>query len=926
MILPEFSVPLLLGNPHFRYFLVGLRGTTPSSAISRATSLQVRHKHQLSQGSGGVKVTYESMAKQRLVIIDGYSLLYRAFFATRFLSTSDGRPTNALYSFTNMLFYLLENVRPNAIVVAFDAPGKTFRHAEYAEYKGTRRETPPELTAQFPVARDLMAALGVPTIELTGYEADDVVGTISRKAAEAGYDSTIVTGDLDSLQLVDENVSVLTSKVGVTDTVTYTPEKVQERYGFGPELVPDYKAIVGDTSDNIPGVPGIGEKGATTLIQAFGPIETILERFAEVDPKFQKKIEPVIEQMKQSKWLATIDCNAPIEYDFKPFVLSENQMAAAKAMMEQLEFKSQVRRADGVLGRYVEGRQDEEPIEVKTESLNAQTSDLKSLDALKGWVAGRPYAIHFQISEAQTSMFDEPTQEAFVAIGNQVRRVSQKDGEALLRANPALAAIHDAKPTFKRLELFVPAGFDTSLAGFVLQPGRSVYGLRELLQGYLEVTPANAADLAAGIGFLREEMGAKLAKESQTSVLTEIEQPLTPVLASLETAGISANPGFFREFSKSLQVDIDRLQSHVWELAGQEFNIGSPKQLGEVLFEKLEIPGPKKTKTGYATGAEVLQSLALMHPICSEVLSWRELSKLKSTYADALPRMIRSDGRIHTTYNQTGAATGRISSNDPNLQNIPTRTELGRQIRRAFVAAPGFELLSLDYSQIELRVLAHMSQDEALVHAFSEGEDVHTITAALMYNMPSGDVTREMRGYSKLLNYAVLYGVTDFGLANQLGGNFSVGEAKALIEQYNTRFPRIKGFTDAIVAEARSKGFTTTLCGRRRYFPDIHAANRNERMYAERQAMNAPIQGTAADMIKLAMIKVQPMLEGKRTRMLLTVHDELVFELDPAERDLIEPIRHVMETALPLDVPVEVDAKVGANWSEMTPIPRQPVS
>lgn len=863
------------------------------------------------------------MAAKRLVVIDGYSLLYRAFFATRYLSTSDGRPTNALYSFTNMLFYLLENIRPDAIVVAFDAPGKTFRHAEFSEYKGTRKETPPELTAQFPVARELMSALGIPSIEETGYEADDIVGTISRLGEENGYETTIVTGDLDSLQLVDEKVSVLTSKVGVTDTVTYTPEKVFERYGFGPELVPDYKSIVGDTSDNIPGVPGIGEKGATTLLQRFGTIENMLEHFDEVEEKFRKKIEPVVEQMKKSKWLATIDRHCPVQYDFKPFVLTPNQLEAAKAMLESLEFKSHVRRADGVLGRYREGASEEtETVSVHEVSLAAHAEDVRSAEELARWIGDAAPAVLYHSVEAQASIFDEPEQRAFFAVGMEVRRCSAEVGDAYLARAYSKATFHDAKPIAKRLGILEPCGFDTLLAGFVLQSGRSSYPLRDLIQGYLEAAPATAEELVAGLGLLRGEMAPKLEKEGQTSVLTDIEQPLTPVLAALETAGIAANPAFLVDFSRSLQGEIEQIQARIYELAGFEFNIASPKQLGEALFEKLEIPGPKKTKTGYGTGAEILQLLAPTYPICAEVLNYRELTKLKSTYADALPRLVREDGRIHTTYNQTGAATGRISSNDPNLQNIPTRTELGRKIRKAFVAAPGYELLSLDYSQIELRVLAHMCKDEALVRAFSEGEDVHTVTASLMYGVPLDLVAREMRGYSKLLNYAVLYGVTDFGLANQLGGNFSVAEAKALIEQYNTRFPKIKGFTDAIVAEARSKGFTTTLCGRRRYFPDIHAANRNERMYAERQAMNAPIQGTAADMIKIAMIRVQELLKGKRTRMLLTVHDELVFELHPDERDLIEPIRHAMETALPLDVPVEVDAKIGNDWSAMTPVSR----
>lgn len=860
------------------------------------------------------------MSGKRLVVIDGYSLLYRAFFATRYLSTADGRPTNALYSFTNMLFYLLENVQPEAIVVAFDAPGKTFRHAEFSEYKGTRKDTPPELKSQFPVSRELMAALGIPTIELTGFEADDIVGTISRLGEENGYDTTIVTGDLDSLQLVDDHVSVLTSRIGVTDTVTYTPQAVHDRYGFGPELVPDYKAIVGDTSDNIPGVPGIGEKGATAILQQFGTIENVLSRFDELDPKFQKKIEPVKDQMVKSKWLATIDRNVPITYDFKPFILDPNQLEAAKAMMESLEFRNLLKRADGVLGRYLHGAVKTESVAVKEETFELNQSEEANFERLCAWIGSKPFSIYFDSAIAQPDMFSEAQRVAYVCIANEVKIAPEDIGLQLLRERFAQAILHDAKHLVKQLGLSIRPHADTMISGFVLQSGRSSYSLRDLISGYMDITPATPADLAAGIYRLNTVLSDRAEKEGQTKIVEEVEVPLIPILAEIEQTGIKTEPAFLGELSKSLQVEIHRVASLVYELAGQEFNIGSPKQLGEILFDKLQIPGPKKTKTGYATGAEILQLLAAEHPICAEVMNWREYSKLKSTYADALPRMIRKDGRIHTTYSQTVAATGRLSSVDPNLQNIPIRTELGRQIRKAFVADKGYRLLSLDYSQIELRVLAHMCHDEALCEAFNTGVDVHTVTASLMYGVPREEVSREQRMYSKTLNYAVLYGVTEYGLANQLGGAFSIGEAKALIQQYNERFPQIKGFTDSIIAEARSKGFTTTLWGRRRYFPDIHAANRNMRLYSERQAMNAPLQGTAADMMKIAMIKVAKSLENRKTKMLLTVHDELVFELDPSEWDLVEVIRNDMENALPLDVPVEVDAKIGENWAEMEPI------
>jgi DNA polymerase-1 len=866
------------------------------------------------------------MPEKRLVIIDGYSLLFRAFFATRYLSTSDGRPTNALFGLTSMLFTLFERVKPDAIVMAMDAPGKTFRHAEYSEYKGTRRETAPELLEQIPHAYELVRALGIPIIEATGYEADDVVGTISRMAEENGYNTTIVSGDLDQLQLVDECVSVMTNRQGVTDVVIYDPEAVKARYGIEPTQLPDWKAIVGDTSDNIPGVPGIGEKGATTLLQAHGSIESILENFDQVEPKFAKKIDPVKDQMVQSKRLATIVRDVPLEYDFEPFKVDANELEAAKAMLEQFEFRTHLKRLPQVLAPYMEGFETgaTATAAVSDERIEVSVRPIDSAEQLREWVGDRNYALLFESVAAQASMFEEPTRIAYVAIGGEVAKTSEALALELFAANPCQAITFDAKALYKKIpRTFQAPCFDAMLAGYVLQSGRSGYALRDLVQGYLDLTPpTEMAEMASALYLLREVMGERLQKESQTSVLETIEQPLVPVLAEMEQYGITVSSDYLREYSKQLQVSIDQTAIKVFELAGQEFNIGSPKQLGEILFEKLELPGPKKTKTGYATGAEVLQVLAPTYPICTEILNWRELTKLKSTYADSLPKMIAEDGRIHTSYNQTVAATGRLSSNDPNLQNIPVRTELGRQIRKAFVPKPGCQLLSLDYSQIELRVLAHMCGEPALVAAFNEHEDVHATTASLMFNVGLEDVSKEQRRYAKLLNFAVLYGVTDFGLANQLGGSFSVAEARALIQQYNERLPTIKAFMESIIQEARSKGFTTTLSGRRRYFPDIHAQNRNERLYAERQAMNAPIQGTAADMIKIAMIKVRDALAGSPVCMLLQVHDELVFEMPEGEMHAIELIRNQMEQALPLNVPVVVDAKVGANWLEMDEVKR----
>ncbi len=863
------------------------------------------------------------MSTKRLIIIDGYSLLFRAFYATRYLSTADGRPTNALYGFTTMVFALLEKQRPDAIVVALDHPAKTFRHTEYAAYKGTRKETAPELISQLDESRQLLSALGIPQIELIGYEADDIVGTISKRAEENGYLTSIITGDLDSLQLVDECVQVITPRQGVTEIMSYGPAEVVEKLGVPPHQVIDFKAIKGDTSDNIPGVPGIGEKGAAELITTFGSVEGILERFAEVPEKYRKKIEPAVEQMKLSKWLATIDRNVPIEYDFKPFKLSTDQLEAAKKFLESFELKSSVRACDRVLGPYVDGFEHgvHAHVEVVSEKLAFTSREVGSFLMLKSTINSQAYGIHLATLPTD-DLFDENAEKAFISVGREVLVTSKADGIRLFQTFPTQAVAHDAKGLYKAAGVFDKSvGFDSLIAGYVLQSGRSNYVLGDLVQGYTDYSaPESPEETAAALLPLRDAMKARLEKEDQLRVLETVELPLTPILAEMETDGIRADKEQLREFSKELSVAIEVSTKKIYEYAGQEFTIGSPKQLGEILFDKMQIPGATKTKTGYATGAEILQQLSPTYEIAGEVLTWRELTKLRSTYAEALQAQIGSDGRIHTTYSQTIAATGRISSNDPNLQNIPIRTELGRSIRKAFIAAEGYTLASFDYSQIELRVLAHMCGEPALVHAFAEHEDVHTATAKLMFHVE--EPTKQQRGYAKTLNYAVLYGVTDFGLANQLGGGFSRAEAKELINLYNERFPTVKGFTQSVIEEARSKGFTTTLTGRRRYFPDIHAAKFAERQYAERQAMNAPIQGTAADMLKLAMLHVRAKLEGSGTRMLLNVHDELVFELKDGESGLIEPIRSLMENSLPMKVPVEVDAKLGSNWNEMTIVSR----
>lgn len=861
--------------------------------------------------------------QKKLVIIDGYSLLFRAFYSVRFLNTSTGRPTNALFGFVSMLFYLLENERPDAIVVALDAPGKTFRDAEYPEYKGTRKETPAELVSQLKESREVIGAFNIPCIELTGYEADDVVGTIARQAEAKGYDTTIVTGDLDSLQLVDGSVQVMTTLRGVTETKVYDIAAVQERYGFGPSLVPDYKALVGDTSDNIPGVPGIGDKTAKILISDFGGIEQIIHHMDDIPDKFSKKLKGNEPQMIKSKWLATINCEAPIEYDFAPYQFPAELIADTKALLHTLEFKNHLKRFDLVLGPYMDSPA-KAVVEISNDALEFSTIEqAQTLDQLVGWTGGKPFAIAEPSKPEQGSLLEEDIQgDAYVCVGRDVRRTSWENAKKLFFLHPDKAMVADSKVFFAEspFETLTPAKFDARIAAYVLQSGRSNYDLADIAQGYLDISmPQTPQEKAAALPLLADVLPERAKAEGQDFILDQVEMPLVPLLAEMEGLGIKVSRSELSELSKQLKESIEQIQARIYDIAEEEFNISSPKQLGVILFEKLMLPGGKKTKTGWGTSAEILEPLALDHEIVAEILAYRHATKLKSTYADALPLQIAGDGRVHTTFNQTVAATGRLSSINPNLQNIPVRTDQGQEIRKAFQADEGNVLLSFDYSQIELRVLAHMSGEPSLVRAFQENSDVHAITAAQMYGIDPKDVSKEQRRQAKILNFAGIYGVFPAGLARQLGPGFTIKDATQLLEQYNARFPGVKDFSKSIIDQAKSTGYTTTLDGRRRYLGEIHAGNATVRNAAERQAMNAPIQGTAADMIKIAMLKTRQVLEGTSCKMLLQVHDELLFELPESDLAIAEQIRSAMVTARELNVPVVVDAKVGKNWRDMSP-------
>lgn len=877
------------------------------------------------------------MDRPTLVVIDGHSLLYRGFYATRPLTTSDGRPTNAVYSFTNMLLSLLEQVKPNAIVVAFDSPAPTFRHEAFADYKAHRRETPDEFRPQVAMTQALLEAIGIPVLAEEGLEADDLVGSLTRFAVEQGYNVLIFTGDRDQLQLIGDHVRVCAPVRGVSDFKIFDSESVKEQYGLTPEQIPDLKALQGDPSDNIPGVPGIGEKTAVKLLKQFGTVENLLMRLDQVpDEKLRTRIAEHADQIRKSKMLATILQEAPLRLNEIPdFVLTQDHLKRLQAVLEDYEFRTILKRLPQLVQRFGENRS--LPIVSLRETLTPEVvhnPDERTLARLlegHGHVAirmaGRLH--HARSAELHALVLaTEPNRAIVIDWGAQL--FPPEPLVRLLTDTQRIQIGWDTKTELlitKAIELErVPPTFDALLAAYLWQPNRAQYSLEWLTEELLDhALPEDAQALPASVCALWQLypiLHERLIQEAVQIVFETIEMPLVPILAEMEWHGIRVDVPYLKELSAQLEAQINQVAEAIYALAGEPFNISSPKQLGTILFEKLRLPTVKKTKTGYSTDAEVLQTLMGQHPIVPKIIEYRELSKLRSTYAEALPKLVNpATGRIHTKLNQTVTATGRLSSSEPNLQNIPIRTESGRAIRRAFIAEEGYCLLSLDYSQIELRILAHMSQDPMLLKAFERGEDIHTTTASILFGVPLEQVDSEMRRKAKTVNYAVLYGMSDYGLSQELG--IPVGEAKAIITHYFQRFPQIKAFTDQILEEARRTGYVRTLLGRKRPIPELHSANRNERLAAERAAINMPFQGTAADIMKLAMIRVANRLSKEQSpaRLLLQVHDELLLEtLVGTEVSVAQMVAHEMEQAYTLRVPLTVERKVGTNWRDMNPI------
>lgn len=852
--------------------------------------------------------------ERKLVLLDANGLVYRAFYALPYFTTSDGRPTNAVYGFTTMLLKVLEEEHPTHIAAAFDRPAPTFRHAAYKPYKAHRAQMPDDLRPQVHLVREVCQAFGVPVFEVEGFEADDLIATLARQAEEAGFDVLVVTGDLDLLQIASDRTKVLVTSRGLTDTTLYDAQRVRERFGIAPHQLPDLKALRGDPTDNLPGVPGIGEVTAARLLAQFGTVEALLARLEEVPPNLRERLERVRDQILRGKELATLVRDVPIKPEWESLRIRPPDRERLRALFRALEFKSLLER----LG--IESLQEEAGHYTRAEDW---TPGAASWVAVALHTEGKPM-------EGRThgvALASRPGEATYVAF-----EPSIPPGVGAVLTSEAPKVSQDAKGELIRLRRLGlrPQGFafDVGLASYVLNPGRRSHDLRtvawEQIGWRLDHGEPWQAVCREADALLRVKgpLEAAMREREVERVYWEIEMPLVEVLAEMELSGVAIDVPYLQELSRELRARLRDLAHQIYTLAGMEFNLSSPKQLAFVLFEKLGLPPLKKTKTGYSTDAEVLEALASHHEIVAKILEHRELQKLLSTYVDVLPGLVHpSTGRVHTTFNQTGTATGRLSSQDPNLQNIPIRTEEGRKIRRAFIAEPGNLLLSADYNQIELRILAHVSGDPALQEVFRSGRDIHAEVASELFGIPKEQLGPEHRRVAKVINYGIVYGISPYGLAQRIGT--SPAEAERYIQRYFTTFPGVYAYVQRTIAEARRTGYVTTLLGRRRYLPDLHSRNRTVREAAERAAVNTPIQGSQADLIKLAMIRIhrEAMSRMPGARMILQVHDELLFEV-PTEhvRALSLAVAEVMRNAFVLSVPIEVDVRAGPNWRDLEPL------
>ncbi|MEH6937581.1 DNA polymerase I [Bacillus sp. JJ664] len=874
--------------------------------------------------------------KKKLILIDGNSIAYRAFFALPLLSNDKGVHTNAIYGFTMMLMKILEDEKPTHMLVAFDAGKTTFRHSTFKEYKGGRQKTPPELSEQFPLVRQLLDTYGIARYELENYEADDIIGTLAQQASKEDYEVKVISGDRDLLQLVDEQVTVSMTKKGITEVEEFTPAAILDKYELTPEQIVDMKGLMGDKSDNIPGVPGIGEKTAIKLLKQFKTVEGVYENIDEVSgAKLLQNLSENKEQALMSKELATINTDSPIELTVNDTLRPDAEMDKVAEFFKSLGFTSLLTK----LGVSLENEPTEELEEIKFDVLETISEDHLSNDSsLIVEMVGENY--HTEVIQGfglsnEKGHFFIPTP---VGLESDVFKTWLEDDRAKKNVYDAKGAYVALK--WKEISL-KGVDFDPLLASYINDPAQSNKEFSDLINGKINFSIQTAESIygkgakqaqpakelladyvvrkTIAISKLKESLEESLRKNSQYELLTELELPLTFILGDMEFEGVTVQEETLKKMGTELASKLKELEEKIYELAGEKFNINSPKQLGIILFEKLQLPSGKKTKTGYSTSADVLEKLESEHEIIRMILHFRQVGKLNSTYVEGLLKVINTaDSKVHTRFNQVLAQTGRLSSIDPNLQNIPIRLEEGRKIRKAFVASKkDWVIFAADYSQIELRVLAHIAQDENLMEAFKNDFDVHTKTAMDVFHVNEDEVTSNMRRQAKAVNFGIVYGISDYGLSQGLG--ITRREASIFIEKYFASYPKVKDYMSDIIQKAKLDGFVSTILNRRRYIPEITSSNFNVRGFAERTAMNTPIQGSAADIIKKAMILLDERLKSEKlqAKLILQVHDELILEAPKEELAILEKlVPEVMEHAVELVVPLKVDYNSGESWFE----------
>jgi len=889
---------------------------------------------------------------KKLFLIDGQGLIYRAFFALPKLTTTYGQLINAAYGFTLVLMRLLEEQKPDGLIIAFDTPKPTFRHKKYKQYKAQREKMPQELIDQLPIIREIVARYNIPSIAIEEYEADDVIGSIVDMAKNSEYETVIVTGDRDLLQLIDKDTEIILMQKGISQVKKYQLDSVEKMLGFPPELIPDYIGLKGDSSDNIPGIPGIGEKTAKGLIKSFGNLENIIKNQEKIKKEsLRNKIDKYQQQARLSKELAMIKRDMNLDLELEKFDYKGPDYLKLRELFQKYEFKKLLEKIPESNDNINQNKENKIIFrELKNEQELVQLCEKIKLTGC--------FSFLFEIERTYT-ISPKKIERAAFATGDDVFLIRIEADDKLIEKEEHISIEKVRKyilPLFQNTKIekigydlknvwnclcddyhFLQTPyFDAKIAAYLLNPSQQDYSVTNIIQEYLQQDNRIAKDKkqkdknvsekekdicwqAKLLIPLKKNLQNLLQENHLASLYQDIELPLIQVIYQMEKTGVKLDTAFLKEMSQKFSKNIDDVKKEIFKIAEEEFNLNSPKQLSHILFHKLKLPASKKIKTGYSTNAQVLNKLSEKHEVVAKILNYRELEKLKNTYIDKLPKLINSKtGRIHTCFNQTGTSTGRLSSNNPNLQNIPIRTELGRAIRNAFIAEKGNIYLSADYSQVELRILAHLSQDKNLLNAFFKGEDIHAYTAAQIFNIDENIVSKEMRRIAKTINFGIIYGISSYGLANNLG--ISSEDAQQYIDAYFQKYYQVKEFIEKQIITARKNKYVQTMLNRIRYLEGIDSPNKNIREFYERTAINTPIQGTAADLIKIAMIRINQKLESQNLRsgLILQIHDELIFEIPNSELDKKKLIvKEIMENCLRLSIPLVVNFKTGNRWGEL---------